>query len=99
MHTCAPWIQNCVYNIIASFPGPRYIILCSLSRLCYIRAASSPGSSQHFQYCMRKAEGPGIRSHMTNFMKGGQRVKMNMGEAKVSEVQDAAVHDLLGIRL
>ena len=38
--------------------------------------------------------GPGIRSHVTNFihMNGGQRVKMNMGKQKVSEVQGAAVH-------
>ena len=32
-------------------------------------------------------------------MKGGRRVKMNVGKLKVSKVQGAAVHDQLGIRL
>ena len=38
---------------------------------------------------------------MTDFirMKGSQRVKMNLGEPKVSEVQAAAVHNLPKVRL
>ena len=32
-------------------------------------------------------------------MKGGGRVKMNVGETKISKVQGAAVHDLLEVRL
>ena len=38
---------------------------------------------------------------MTDFilMKGGQRVKKNVGKQKVSKVQGAAIHDQLGIRL
>ena len=38
---------------------------------------------------------------MTDFirMKGSQRVKMKVGEQKVSKVQGTAIHDQLGIRL
>ena len=32
-------------------------------------------------------------------MKGGRRVKMNVGEPKVSEVQSTTVHDQLEVRL
>ena len=83
------------YNIVASFQDLD-IILYHVRIMLHKRVASSPGPSQPFQHCMRKAGGPGIRSHMTNFirMKGGQRVKMNVGEAKVSDVQDPAIHDL-----
>ena len=38
---------------------------------------------------------------MTDFihMKGGRRVKMNVGELKVSEVQNIAIHNMLEVRL
>ena len=38
---------------------------------------------------------------MTDFicMKGGRRVKMNVGEPKVSEVKSAVIHDQLEVRL
>ena len=38
---------------------------------------------------------------MTDFirMKGGGRMKMNVGEPKISKVQGAAVHDLFERRL
>ena len=38
---------------------------------------------------------------MTDFihMKGGGRVKMNVGEPKISKIQGATVHDLLEVRL
>ena len=56
-----------------------------------------PRPSQLFQCCTRKVGGPGIRSDVTTFihMKGGQLVKMNVDEQKVSKVQGVAVHDLL----
>ena len=59
-----------------------------------------PRPSQLFQHCMRNAGGPGIRSHVTDFIrvKGGRRVKMNVGDPKISEVQGAAIHDLLEVR-
>lgn len=62
-----------------------------------------PRPSQHFQHCMRKAVGPGIRSHVTNFvptcMKGSQRVRMNVAKPMVNEVQHSAIYHLLEVRL
>ena len=60
-----------------------------------------PRSIPSFSVLHAESRRAWYQNHVTKFirMKNGQRVKMNVGEQKVSKVQGTAVHDQLEVRL
>ena len=87
------------------FPGPQYIysIPCSLSGLCYIREYSLvPRALPAFSTLHEKSGRTWYQKSHDQFYlyEGWLKGENEHGrEAKVSEVLDAAIHDLLEVRL